>query len=135
MQDLTSVVVTNETYKDALCAKRRDIAGDVAGAPDLHRIVFDFQNWSRRFGRNACDIAIDEIVEHNVADTKNGLLADEPQHFLKVEHTVAPSAPRPSSGIDRCDRDNRLRISWPCLPAWRNRLESRRGADFRSQLA
>jgi len=78
MQNLTGLVVTNQADKNALRAKRGDIAGDVAGAPDFNGVVLDLQNRRRRFGRNARDIAIDKIVKHDVADTKNGLLADEP---------------------------------------------------------
>ena len=111
MQGLTGGVVTYQADKNAPCAKRCDIAGDIAGAPDFNGVVVDLQNRRRRFGRNARDVPIDEIVEHNVADAKNRLLADAAQGFFKVEHAVAPSGQRPFTGIDRRDRDNHSRIS------------------------
>ncbi len=48
----------------------------------------------RRLGRNARDFAIDEIVEHDVADAKNGLPGNEPERFFEIEHAV-PRGLRP----------------------------------------
>ena len=111
MQNLAGLVVTDQADENTLCAERCDIAGDVAGAADLDAVVFDLQNRCRRFRRNARNVAINEIVEHDVADTKNGLVADEPQGFFEVEHAVAPPALRSLTGSDRRDQESHSRTA------------------------
>ena len=82
-----------------LRAERSDIAGDIACAPDLNGVVLDLKNRRRRFGRNARNIPIDEIVEHDVADAKNGLIADSRRASSKSNMLLPrpPSDPSPIS--------------------------------------
>ena len=64
--------------ENALRPERGDVARDVASAADLDRVVRHLQNRRRRLRRNPRDFAVDEIVEHDVADAKNGLLRNQP---------------------------------------------------------
>ena len=83
------LVVADQTDKDAGRAECGDVARHIAGAADLDRIVLDRQHRRRRLGRNARDLAIDEVVEHDVADAQHRLLGNEPQCFLEIEHALA----------------------------------------------
>ena len=85
-QDETGLVIADEADKDARRAQRGDVARHVAGAADLDGIVLDPQHRGRRFRRDACDFAVDEVIKHHIADAENGLLGNEPQRFLKIEH-------------------------------------------------
>ena len=73
-QRQAGLVVADQTDEDAFRAERRDIARHIAGAADLDRAVPDREHRRRRLGRNARDFAIDEIVEHEIADAEHGLL-------------------------------------------------------------
>ena len=63
------VLVAPDQPDGAPCAAERgDVAGGVAGAAghDLRRVVFEDQH--RRFARDARDVAVDELVDDEVAD-------------------------------------------------------------------
>ena len=89
-----SLVAADQADENALGAQRRDVARDIAGAADLERVAGDFEHRGRRFRRNAGDFAVDEIVEHHVADAQHGLLPDRSQRFFKIVHGL-PQAARP----------------------------------------
>ena len=74
-QRQAGVVVADQADQNALRAKGSDIACHVAGAADLDHAALDREDWRRRLGRNARDVAIDEFVEHDIADAENRLLA------------------------------------------------------------
>ena len=68
------LVVADQADENAARPERRNVARDVAGAADFDLVVADREHRRRRFGRNARDVAIDEIVKHKIADAENGLL-------------------------------------------------------------
>ena len=77
-QCAAGLVVADQPDEYALRPERGDVARDVASAADLDRVVRHLQNRRRRLRRNPRDFAVDEIVEHDVADAKNGLLRNQP---------------------------------------------------------
>ena len=80
------IVVADDADEDATRAQRGDIAGYVARATHHQFALRDAENGRRRFGRNAHDLAIDEIIEHQVADADDGLVANKLERPLEVEH-------------------------------------------------
>ena len=68
-----AVPVSIDTYK-AEVAERAVVAGA--------RLVNDV--WGLR--RDPRDLAIDEVVEHQVSDAEHGLLADELERIFEIEH-------------------------------------------------
>ena len=101
-------VVADKTDENALRPKSRDVARDIAGATDLHRVVPDAQHRRRRLRGNPRDVAVDEVVEHDVADAKNRLSGNEPQRLFKIKHCCARAAHALLlTDGDRRDRDIR----------------------------
>ena len=92
----SGLVVADEADEDAARAERRDVARHIAGAADLDLAVRDREHRGRRLRRNARDLAIDEVVEHEIADAEDGLLGDFRKAFFEVEHRA--------TGSDRRDR-------------------------------
>ena len=88
------VILADQADKDAVRAKRTDIAGNIAGAADLDLAARNRQHRRRRLRRNAAHLAIDEIVEHEIADAEHGLLRYKLQRFLKIEHSCCRRAPK-----------------------------------------
>src|SRR5947208_3724653 len=97
------VVLADEADKDTVSAERADIASNVAGAADLDLAARHRQHRRRRLRRNAAHFAIDEIVEHEIADAEHSLLRYKLQRFLKIEHDCYRRAPK------RHDRAQRYR--------------------------
>ena len=54
-----------------LRAEPDDVAHDVAGAAQHRHLALDAQHRDRRLGRDAVDMAVDEAVEHQVADAQD----------------------------------------------------------------
>ena len=109
-QRQAGVVVADEADENAARAERGDIARDVAGAADLTFAVPDREHRRRRLGRNARDLAVDEIVEHEIADAEHGLLGNKLEGFFEIEHAYcrqpAPDLEILLTDSDRRDRDN-----------------------------
>jgi hypothetical protein len=80
------IIGADETDEDAARAERGDIARDIAGAPDGELVALHRQHRRRRLRRNPSDLAIDEVVEHQVADAEDGLLADVLQARFEIQH-------------------------------------------------
>ena len=96
------VVLADQAYKNAPRPKRSDVARDIAGAADLDLATHNREHRRRRLRRNARDFAIDEIVEHQIADAENGLLRYELEGIFKIEHACcrrAKSRPRSTIAI------------------------------------
>jgi len=53
----------------------------------------DLKNGSRRLGGNTGNVAINEIVEHDIADAEDALLGNALERAFKVEHLL-PAARR-----------------------------------------
>ena len=102
------LVVADHADEDAARAERGDIARHVAGAADHEFAVADGEHLRRRLGRDAGDLAVDEIVEHDVADAEHGLPADKLQRLVEMNMSLAFSLLRsPFNGSGRGGRGNR----------------------------
>ena len=88
------LVLADQAGKDAARAESGDVARDIAGAADIGLAALDGNDGRRRFRRNARHLAIDEFVEHEVADAEHGLTWDRLAQGFKIEHlsTWCPSA-------------------------------------------
>ena len=79
-------ILADDTDENAAGAEASNVTRHVARAADGEIIACHCQNGSRRFGRNARDLAVDEIVKHQVSDADDGLLGNELDHFFEVKH-------------------------------------------------
>ena len=116
-QRAAGFIVADQADENAARAERCDIARDIAGAADLDLAARDREHRRRRFRRNARDFAIDEIVEHEIADAENGLLRQKLEGFFEIEHPRSPIPAIALSDNDRHDRDNRSHSASPPLRA------------------
>ena len=82
-----------------------DIARDVAGAADIGLAALHGDHRRRRFRRNPRHLAIDEFVQHEVADAEHGLAGHRKRQGVKIEHRNSLSV-APFSGSDRRGREN-----------------------------
>ena len=80
------IVVAHHADEDAAGAERGNVARHVAGAAHDQLAPGHRQDRCRRFGRDARDLAIDEVVEHQISDAEHGLLGHELERFLEIEH-------------------------------------------------
>ena len=74
--------------------ERDQIAGDVTRAADHQFGTFDRNYRRRRFGRNAGDLAIDELIQHQIANAKDRLLRERGKMFVEIVHRVTDSGRR-----------------------------------------
>ena len=84
----TGIIITNHADKDAARAKRYQIAGDVAGAANHDFGTLHRDHRRRRLRRNARHVAVDELVEHQIADAKHGLRGQIGQVFFEIKHHI-----------------------------------------------
>ena len=89
-QRTTGVIFSDDAEEDTARAKRGDVARHVASAANRELVAFDCENRSRCLGRNARDFAIDEIVEHQIANADDSLLGNEFECVFEIEHAVLP---------------------------------------------
>ena len=85
-QRLTRLVLSNHPEKETARAEACDITGDIARAADQLFLPLDREHRHRRFRRDARDLAIDEVVEHPVADAEHGLLGNAGEKISEIEH-------------------------------------------------
>jgi hypothetical protein len=64
----TSGVVANCRDEIAMCTNCTDVLRDVSGAAEGVSTFSNPNDWDRRFGRNAFDVAAKVHVEHGIAD-------------------------------------------------------------------
>ena len=95
-QRRAGIVLTDQPDKNAARAERGDVARDVAGAADIGFAAPHGNDRRGRFRRNPRDLAIDEFVEHEIADAEHRLAGNRIRQGFKIEHLnsspVAPSA-------------------------------------------
>ena len=95
-QRRAGVVLADQPDEDAARAERGDVARDVAGAADIGLAALDRDHRRGRFRRNPRHLAIDEFVEHEIADAEHRLAGHRMRQGFKIEHlvplSVAPSA-------------------------------------------
>jgi hypothetical protein len=83
---MSCLVIANDSHKNAACAKTRNITRHITCTPD-HELALRYrQHRRRRFRRNSRNIAVDEIVEHQVSDAEHSLLREPFDGVFKVEH-------------------------------------------------
>src|SRR6202034_330102 len=111
------VVIADDADENTPGPERGDVARDIAGATDLGRVVTNRKDRRRRFGRDARDLSIDEIVEHDVADAEDRLPGHKPERFFVIEHARLLPARRLLSlnDSDRRDPDRTSRNASPHL--------------------
>ena len=86
LQRAAGIVLADQADKDAMRAEARDIARDIAGAADHHLAALDCDHRRRRLRRDAGDLAIDEVVQHQVADAQDGDAGQSRQALVEIEH-------------------------------------------------
>src|SRR5262245_49934237 len=62
------LVIADHADEDAARSKRSDVARNVAGAADRDFAALDRQHRRGRLRRDAPNLAVDELVEHEIAD-------------------------------------------------------------------
>ncbi len=70
------VIVADQTDQNSLAAQGRDIAGHIAGPAQHRGFTFDGDHRHGGFRRDAVDGAIDEAVQHHVAQHQHGLASE-----------------------------------------------------------
>ena len=88
------LVLADQADEDAARAERGDVARDVAGAADIGLAALDGDDRRRRFRRNPRHLAIDELVEHEIADAQHGLAGNRMRQGVKIEHGFSLSVAR-----------------------------------------
>jgi hypothetical protein len=88
-QRAAGIVVADHADKNAARAERDQIARHVAGTADHYFGALDRDHRRRRFRRNARDLAIDELVQHQIADAEHGLPGQVGEMFIEIEHNVS----------------------------------------------
>ncbi len=85
-QRAPGIVLADQTDEQAARAEARDIARDIAGAADHHLAALDRDHRRRRLRRDARDLAIDEVVQHQIADAQHGDAGKLRQAMVEIEH-------------------------------------------------
>ena len=85
-QGAACLIVADRSDEYAARAKRHEIARDIAGAADHQLGAFYRNHRCRRFRRDARYVAIDEFVQHQVADAENRLLGERRKMFIEIVH-------------------------------------------------
>src|SRR6478735_12478476 len=101
-QSTAGFVVTDDADEYATHAKRDEVACDIAGASNHQLGALDGDNRCRRLGRYAGNLAVDKLVQHQIANAKDGLLIQRGKLLVKIVHGP--------TGSDRLGRDSRSRI-------------------------
>src|SRR6185503_2458675 len=85
-QSAAGLIVAYRSDEYAARAKSHEIARDIAGAAD-HQLGALYRNdRRRRFRRDPRHVAIDEFVQHQVADAENRLLGERRKMFVEIVH-------------------------------------------------
>ena len=104
LQGLAGIILADQSDQDAARAEGSDIARDVAGAADVGLAALDGDDRCGSLRRNPRHLAIDEFVEHEVADAEHGLAGNRRRQGVKIEHLFSLSVA--VSGNGRPDRGN-----------------------------
>ena len=98
-QGAAGLIIADRPDEYATRAKRHEIARDVTSTAD-HQLGALYRNHRRRrLRRDARHVAVDELVQHQVADAENCLLAERRKMFVEIVHGPTDSGRR--------GRDNR----------------------------
>src|SRR5258705_13317368 len=72
LQLAARVALADQANEDAASAERGDVARDIAGAADIGLAALNRDDRRRRFRRNPRYLAVDEFIQHEVADAEHG---------------------------------------------------------------
>ncbi len=86
LQALAVSIVADDADEQRIRAEACDVARDIARTADHHVLVADANDRRRRFGRDPRHVAVDERIEHQVADAEHRLPADLVEPFFEIEH-------------------------------------------------
>jgi len=75
--------MTNHSDDADMRGKLAQIAGDVGRAPGIKRFAGNFHHRHGRLGRNATNLAPNELVEHQVANDEQALFASALKNLLE----------------------------------------------------
>ena len=92
-QRAAALVLADDADEDAAGAERGDAARDIAGAAEQLLLARDRDHQRRRFRRDPRHLAIDEMVEHQVADAQHRRLAEFRQLLVDRMHDDARVSP------------------------------------------
>ena len=87
-------VVSNDADEQRIRPQTGNVARDIARAAHDDVLVADANDQCRRLRRDARDVAIDERIEHQVADAEHRLPADLVEAFFEIEHARGSSGRR-----------------------------------------
>ena len=99
-QGNAGIVVADHADENTARAERDQIARHVAGAADHHFAALDGDDHGRRLGRHARDLAIDEFVQHQIADAEHGLVGERGQLLVEIEHGLVIAVGRVEIAVD-----------------------------------
>jgi len=102
---IAGVVGADHADEQAARAEARDVARHVARPADHLLVAPRRDHRYRRLGRHARDLAVDELVEHQVADAEDGLLGQALDGCFDVVHAMLLAL----TGSGRGCRDMRRR--------------------------
>ncbi len=85
-EDRARNIVADDADEQAFRAEACDVPRNVSGAADDDILAAHPDDRRRRLRRNSRDVAIDKVIEHQVADAEDCLLADLREPFLEIEH-------------------------------------------------
>ena len=86
---MPGIVVADHADEDAARAEARDVARHIAGAADDDVLAaLTAITGAGASGEMRDDLAIDEVVEHQIADAEHRLLAELRQSFFEIEHAT-----------------------------------------------
>ena len=80
------IIVADHAGKHAARAEADEITRDIARTTDDFFLTLHREDRRRRLRRYAHHVAVDEVVEHDVADAKDALRRDLPESFCEGEH-------------------------------------------------
>src|SRR5580765_131169 len=83
---LAGGVAADETHENASRPERSDVARNVSCTANVRFTSLDREHRCRRFRRDARDLAIDEFIEHQVADAQYGLADHDLRQRVKIKH-------------------------------------------------
>ncbi len=85
-QSAAAFILADDTDEDAARAERGNAARDVAGAAQQLLLTHRRDHQRRRLRRHPRHLAIDEMVEHEIADAQDGDLAEFRQLLVDGMH-------------------------------------------------
>src|SRR5438034_9942343 len=80
------LILADQPDENTARAERGDVARYIAGAADIGLGALDRDDRRGRFRRNPGYLAVDEFVEHEVANAEHRLADNRTRKGIKIEH-------------------------------------------------